>query len=326
MSLNTKLEIMNNIFSPIKSDIDLFNNELIEVVGSNNVFLDKITKYIIQAGGKRIRPSLCYLTAKALDNNISANIVNIALAVELIHTATLIHDDVIDESSTRRNIKTVNATWDSKTAVIAGDYLLSHSLKCLAATKSPEIIELFATTMSEMCIGEIQQAFDDTDLYSIENYLKKSERKTAMLFVAAVKSVVISVTQGDMLIESMESFARDYGLLFQITDDILDFVGNEDSIGKPVGNDLLNGIITAPAIFAAQEDSDLKQLLQNESINNENISEIIETIKNSNGLNHSYELAKQYAQSAVDSLAMLPESQYKASLMNLVDYTYNRKF
>jgi geranylgeranyl pyrophosphate synthase len=325
-----KNHTLKEIFEPVSFELNSFDEKLMQSVSSDNEFLDNITGYIVNAGGKRLRPAVSFLFAKALNGGtVSLQHYALGQAVELIHTATLIHDDIIDNADTRRNKKTINSLWNEKTAVIAGDYLLAKALSKLAFIKSPIIVDVFANIMSDICTGEIQQISRKNNSVSIDEYIEKSKRKTAMLFIAAAESAAI-LTPGtnNETISAARNFALNYGIAFQITDDIINYSTGEEA-GKPALIDIKNGILTAPVLFALEEyeqkyDFELKEIIKKTDSENFDENRMIEIIKNSSGIAKTKELAKIYTEKAVKSLSVFEENKYTASLKNLAKYNLVR--
>ncbi len=318
-----KLRSLKTILNPIDNDLNCFDSSLIESLNTNNNFINELSNQIIKSGGKRIRPAIAFLVSKNLDNN-SPKINNIAKAIELIHTATLIHDDIIDEASTRRGVETTNKLFGSKIAVVMGDFFLSTALKELAAVENPQIISIFSDYMKEVCEGEIQQTSSQGEFLSIDEYLEKSKRKTALLFAASAQSAAIISTENKSLIKAVTEFALNLGIAFQITDDILNFTTCKKD--KPKGNDILSGIYTAPIIYAVEYHQDkLKKLLNVES-EELKLNKIIELINEAEGIEKSKKLAVDYAQKAYSSIDLLPLNDYNKSLKNLIDYILQRDY
>jgi geranylgeranyl pyrophosphate synthase len=323
-----KQKSLSQMLSPISQELGLFEEMLSAGLKSSNLLLDKITAYIISSGGKRIRPILCLLFAKILadGNKVSQRQFSLAVGLELMHTATLIHDDVIDKTEKRRNVVTINKKWDDKTAILAGDYLMSKALNKLSLTKNFDVIDVFSKMLSEICEGEVSQGSCAFEIVSIENYIEKSKRKTANLFVAGVKSaVILSESNNEKILKEAELFAENFGIAFQIRDDVLNFIANEDETGKPSGIDLLNGTITAPVIYAAQEyeennDFRLRKLITTKFKNSCDFEEAKSLIFSSTSIKKSQKLTQFYIDSAKQNLSIIPDSVYKRCLLELTDY------
>lgn len=307
------------VLKPVQAELYLFDDELFNCLNNQNYYLDKILKHIINSGGKRLRPAMVFLIAKALNNSMICDAqTKLAFSLELIHTATLIHDDVVDEAEERRNSATINALWGDKTAIIAGDYLLSKALNLLMQLENREVVEIFSNNLSEICIGEIQQLSTSSKRPSFEEYIEKSKRKTALLFSSGAKSSAILSNSDEEIITAMNNFALNFGISFQIVDDVLNFSPNT---GKPAGLDLKNGIYTAPVIFAMEENSQIEMLIEEQEI-----EKVLQIINESKALKKSKDLAIKYANSAIKELQVLKPSIYKASLVELANYNIQRCF
>jgi all-trans-nonaprenyl-diphosphate synthase len=298
------------------------NRDIASLISSDNKFLENIIKHIISANGKRLRPAIVFLIARALySDKIWKDHNHLALSIELIHTATLIHDDIVDDAEKRRNKPTINKLWDEKTAVIAGDYILAQSLIKLSEIGNSTISRFFAEVMKEVCEGEIQQHLQHNKVISLKEYIDKSRRKTALLFVLAAKSSAIIGNSTEDKIKSAENFGLNFGIMFQIVDDILNLENNED---KPFLNDLKNGIITAPVIYAIKENPEIKNCINQEHREILDYEKLHRMIIETSGIKKAKILASEYAQKACKDLSYLDESIYKTSLTNLVKFCLDR--
>jgi len=329
---NNSKNKLNDILKPVEDDLNHLETELSESLISGNSNLDEITGYVIKTGGKRLRPALVFLFAKALNKGfLSFNHFYLGEAVEMVHTASLIHDDVIDEAETRRSFLTVGKKWNYRTAVIVGDFILAKGLKKLVSVGGMAT-ELFANTLNELCVGEIQQGDQKFKVISFEDYIKKSERKTAKLFVAGAEcAATITPDANNLIIKSVRDYSLNFGIAFQIMDDILNYTGNLKKVEKPAGNDLKNGILTAPALFALQEyeeknDFTLKKLIKNKLNGKKDFDTAMNLILKTDGLQKSRNLAKYYIQEAVKALDAIEDSIYKKALIDLAIYTLKREF
>ena len=322
----------NDILKPVEEDLKLLETKLSESLVSGNSQLDEITKYVTKSGGKRLRPALVFLFARALNEGcLSQNHLFLGEAVEMMHTASLIHDDVIDDAETRRGFLTVGKKWNSRTAVIVGDFILARALTKLVAVggTAPEI---FASTLNELCVGEIQQGSQKFKITSFEDYIKKSERKTAKLFAAGTEcAAAITPGANNLIIKAVRDYSLNFGTAFQIMDDILNFTGSREKIGKPAGNDLKNGILTAPVLFALQEyeeknDFTLKKLINNKFRGKKDFTLAMNLILKSDGIQKSEELAEYYINKAIEALDVTEDNIYKKSLIDLAVYTLKREY
>ena len=301
-----------NILSPIEENLHEFNKKILEPFSSDNILIDKIAQYIINSGGKKLRPSLVFLFAGMI-GQIQKKHTNLACAVELIHSATLVHDDIIDDADKRRNKETIHTKWDNKTAVLAGDYLLAKALKYLIKTENTAILELFTDITEEICQGEVEQFTNKTDL-SVEGYINKAKSKTGMLFSLCTQgSCYIS---NDKNIENAKNYAINIGIAFQIVDDLLLF--NENYNEKSLKTDFKNSTFTLPVILATKEGADIDFDCDFETFKKQ--------ILNTNAIDKSYELALKYSQQAIENLSGFKDNQYKSSLCDLAKYIVDREF
>lgn len=298
---------LESILSPVSSNLKILEEQLIQSFSEKNTLINNVAKYILDSGGKRIRPALVFLFAK-MANELNESHYELAKAVEIIHNATLIHDDIIDESDLRRNNMVAHKRWDTKTAVLAGDYLLAKALKSLAKTNSIESLEIFSSAMEEICEGEVEQNLNP-NLISFDDYIQRIIRKTAMLFSCATQNAV----------SENKNHAKDYainlGIAFQITDDLLVF--EEGFKDKSADVDFNNNLITAPALFALEEGVKLNFDATFEQFKQQIIS--------SNAIQKSRNLALKYANKAIQSLDVFKDNEYKQSLIALVNHVVSRE-
>lgn len=322
---------LSDILNPVKDDLLLLEKKLPESLKSGNETLNQVTEYVSKSGGKRLRPALVFLFARALCNgNLPKKHFLLAEAVEMTHTASLIHDDIIDDAETRRGVLTAGKKWNTKIAVIAGDFILSRALTKLVSAGGLSV-EMFAGTLNELCIGEIQQGNQKFKIILFEDYIKKSERKTAKLFMAGAECAASLIPgANNLIIKAARDYSRNFGIAFQITDDILNFNGHGKKLGKPAGNDLKNGILTAPVLFAVQEyekknDRTLKKLINNKLKGKNDFSLAMQLVLNSGGIKKSEELAASYVEAAVKALDNADDGVYKKALIDLAVYALKRE-
>ncbi len=321
---------LSNILKPVEEDLALLEIKLSESLISNNSRLDEITAYITGSGGKRLRPALVFLFGRALNDGLLLPAhFYLGEAVEMVHTASLVHDDIIDDSETRRGFLTIGKKWDTKTAVITGDFILARALIKLVMAGGIAT-ELFANTLNELCIGEIQQGNQKFKIISFEEYINKSERKTAKLFVAGTECAAsLTSAANNVTIKAVRTYSLNFGIAFQIMDDILNFTGNHGKTGKPAGNDLKNGILTAPVLFALEEyeekgDLTLKKLINNKLKDKKDFNLAMNLILKSKGISKSLQMAEQYVLEAVKAIDVIENSTYKKVLASLAVYILKR--
>lgn len=323
---------LNDVLKPIEEDLKLLEKRLTESLASGNSVLDKVTSHVTKSGGKRLRPALVFLFARALNNGtLSPNHFSLGEAIEMVHTASLIHDDVIDDAETRRGFLTVGKKWNPKTAVVTGDFILARALIKLVSIGAI-VTEIFANTLNELCIGEIQQGSQKFRIISFEEYIKKSERKTAKLFLAGAESAaVMTPNTNNLTIKAVRDYSINFGIAFQVMDDILNFTGSHEKIGKPAGNDLKNGILTAPALYALDEyekkgDSTLKKLINNKLKDPKDFAMAMNLVLKSGGIKKSEKLAEYYISEAIKALSVMEDNIYKEALIDLAVYALKRDY
>jgi len=289
--------------------------------------LSELLDHSLKNNGKRIRPALTLLSGKSYNSNL-AYLLPMAAAVELMHTATLVHDDAIDNSPVRRGRPTVNKLWGEDRAVLLGDYLFAEAGAFTATTKNLRVIKRFAETLKPISSGELHQAFNAFNLeQSRPQYLQRVAKKTASLFSLATESGAVLSQAPEESIEILLEYGHNLGIAFQIVDDILDFIGTEEELGKPVGSDLAQGTITLPAILLLEyypEDNPIRRLLRNRD-ERDNIKLAIELVRNSSIIQECYQVASDYCAKACHNLKLLPASATRQALIELADYIINRK-
>lgn len=318
-----------SLFAPVEADLSLLTDNLKQLVGARHPILYAAAEHLFGAGGKRIRPAIVLLLSRAtvMEAEIPARHFRLAEITEMIHTASLVHDDVVDESSLRRGVPTVHSSFTNRVAVLAGDFLFAQSSWHLANLDNLTVVKLLSRVIMDLAEGEIQQGLNrfDTTL-SIDAYLIKSYYKTASLIANSCKSVGVLSQTSDALAEALYQYGRDLGLAFQIVDDILDFTGSEDVLGKPAGSDLLSGNLTAPVLYAMEEIPYLTTLIEREFAQHGDFDEAMTLVRESRGIERSRELAAQHIKRAVANLAGLSQSEPKRALEALSDYILSRLY
>lgn len=324
---------LSSLLEPIKEELDIVEQWLVSNLVDDSTFVEELLAQVFQAGGKRIRPALCLLSAKASAQPIgTVGRLQIILAVltELIHTASLVHDDVIDAASLRRGQETVNRKWSDKLAVLIGDLLFAQASVCLARLMNPPIVGIYGQVLGDLCAGEIRQMRQQfVSGVNWDAYIQKSVWKTASLFAAGTHSAPILNGSSNEIIAGMKEYGLNLGVCFQIVDDLLDYTGSSTSLGKPVGGDLAQGLVTAPAMFILQrKDSSalrLESIIKSRDVANpEGLAEALSIIRNEGGIDSTVELARSYAEKARQSLIVLPASTYKDSLEAIIDWLLTR--
>ena len=282
---------------------------------------------LLAAGGKRVRPTLVLLTGNMLGADPD-RLVTLAAAIEMLHTATLVHDDLIDGSLMRRGNETLNAMWTPAATVLTGDFVFARAAKLAAQTGSLSVMEEFAETLAIMVNGELTQMFDSRGLVSRENYYERIYAKTGSLFELSTHGAAIISPVDKEMNEKARIFGRKLGTAFQIVDDILDFTGEQATVGKPVGSDLLHGLVTLPALYYVEsnpEDKNVQTLLTGNYHNTAQMTELVESIRKSDAVALALKEAKQYAADALKTLNGQPKSEERIALEKLTEYITNRE-
>lgn len=322
----------SQILAPVRDDMEQMAENLRNIVGNRNPLLLAAAEQIFGAGGKKLRPAIVFLVARATAelsglSDITDKQRRLAEITEMIHTASLVHDDVVDDCNTRRGKTTVNSRYGTKVAVLAGDYLFAQSSFYLAHLDNLEVIKLISQVIADFANGEISQigSLFDTGV-TLQQYSDKSYYKTATLIAASCKSAAVFSGVSPEVKEQMFEYGRHLGLAFQVVDDILDFTQTAEQLGKPQGQDLATGNLTAPAIFALRSSSaeELEGLIDEEFQEEGGLQRAIQLVQESGGIAAARKLARQEADMALDNLKGLPDSPAKRSLELMVEYVLDR--
>ena len=292
------------MFSQIEKDLQILDANLKQMAGPRNAVLHAATEHLFYAGGKRIRPLIVLLVAQATNKNkIKNEHRRLAEITEIIHTASLLHDDVIDDCKIRRGSATVNNEFSNKVAILAGDFLFAQSSWYLANLNNLEVVKIISKVITDFAEGEVSQNSTRFDLsMSIDEYINKSFYKTASLLASSCKASAI-LSDADINTQNkFYDYGKHLGLAFQIIDDILDIEGKDTNIGKPTGLDLRNGNLTAPLLFALHECPKLKTLITREFEEEKDIEYAIHLIKSTNGIKLAKDLAIEYAQTSIQNI------------------------
>lgn len=318
---------LSTIYELVQEDLVKVEDRLGLVSKVDFLHLSDLLDYSLKSNGKRIRPVLTLLSGKFYDYNLD-NLVPMATAVELMHTATLVHDDAIDNSSVRRGRPTVNKLWSAEKAVLLGDYLFAEAGALTATTQNLRAIKLFAKTLKTISSGELNQAFYAFNLEQDRSqYFQRISKKTASLFSMATESGAALSKAPEESIQTLIEYGHNLGIAFQIVDDILDFVGSEEELGKPIGSDLAQGTLTLPSILLLEyypAENPVKRLFSNRD-ERDNIKLAIELVRNSSIIQECYQVASDYCTKACRNLKLLPENASRQSLIELADYSTKRK-
>ena len=319
--------MLSTIYEPIREDLVKVEARLRSVCEVDFPWLSKLLEHSLKSGGKRIRPALVLLSGKFYNYDLSY-LLPMATAVEIMHTATLVHDDVIDNSLVRRGRPTINKVWGEDKAILLGDYLLAKSEELVADTQNLRVIRLLAQTFMTISSGELNQAFSAFNLEQTRRqYLQRISGKTACLLSLATESGAILSQAPEKSVEALKGYGYNLGIAFQIVDDILDFIGTEEEMGKPIGSDLAQGTLTLPAILLLErypEDNPVRRLFQNED-RQRNIELAMELVRNSSITQECYAVASDYCARACHNLSLLPDNASRRSLIKLADYVVKRR-
>jgi octaprenyl-diphosphate synthase len=321
------MQTVKDIMAPIETELAQFEEHFKNTMRSDVPLLDKVTQYIVKRKGKQMRPMFVFLTAKMLgESNVTT--FDAASLVELLHTATLVHDDVVDDANERRGFFSVNALWKNKIAVLVGDYMLSRILLLSIEKNNTDLLGVVARSVREMSEGELLQIEKARHLDITEEiYFEVIRKKTASLIATCCEAGAISVGATDQR-ENMRKFGELVGLAFQIKDDIFDF-GSPGNIGKPTGNDIREQKMTLPIIYTinhgSKEDrSELIDIVKNHNEESKKIKTAIQLVINNGGIEYAHKRMTELANEALEIIKPLPESAAKRSLIGLVHYTINR--
>lgn len=324
------MSLVEEIKKPIAEEMKLFEQKFYESMQSNVPLLDKVTRFIVTTKGKQMRPMFVFLCAKLI-GDVNEKTFRGASMIELIHTATLVHDDVVDESFKRRNFFSINALWKNKVAVLVGDYLLSKSVLLSTDHKDFDLLAVISRTIREMSEGELLQLEKARKLDITEEvYYEIIRQKTATLIAACCEVGVLSNDADEVLAKKMQDFGTYTGMAFQIKDDLFDYLSS-NMIGKPVGIDIKEQKMTLPLIYILKNASEKDYKYYFDTIKRYNnqpkrVKELIDFVKQSGGLDYAIGVMKDFQQKAKNILNEFPDSEAKTSLHLMLDYVIERKF
>lgn len=313
----------------ISSDLERLQKIIKQSLSSNSPLLNEIVDKYLETKGKQIRPIIVVLSAKFFGAEVSDGVLCGAASVELLHNASLIHDDVIDETKQRRGHDTINNTWDNHIAVLVGDFFVSNALACAIRTNDFRVISTISELGKELSTGEIDQ-IDVATHHSIDEqtYFSIINKKTASLFQSCVKVGGYSVGASDIDIANLSKFVELLGLSFQIKDDIFDYF-KDDAIGKPTGNDLREGKVTLPLIYAlshteSPRHEEMRRLADSDSLTTEQIETLIDFAKAEGGIEYAYATMERLRAEARSILEPYPDNEAKRAFLSLFDYIIKR--
>lgn len=318
------------IAAPVKEYFDRFESEFIDKFGSSVPLIDQVVRYLSGKRGKRLRPLFVFLSA-SLHGDLTPRTMSAAIVVEMFHTATLVHDDVVDESDLRRGARTVNDIWGNKISILIGDLLFSKTLAGIVDLQDNDAVGILSAAAERITEGELLQIeYSKSPQLQESDYFDLISKKTAALFNASCQLGAMTVGRKDASLEHMAAFGENYGVAFQIMDDLLDYVGQEEKLGKPTGSDLREGKITLPLIYAldsapAAARREVLDLLKRGIETDQQVQAIISFTKANGGVAYAQKHVKEYTEKALAALAPYPDSRGKRSLINLVHHSVSRQ-
>ena len=321
-----------DLLSSVENKLTLVDERIASKLSSKVDLVQKMTGYHLKTGGKRLRALLTLQSSKLCDYNKGGRDINLAACVELIHAATLMHDDVIDHSEIRRGHKTLNKLWGNQSSILVGDYLLSRCFEMMVEDGNIEILKLLSSTSSEIAQGEVLQLQHKGEIDMLEEtYLKIISSKTAALFSAATRVGAILGNKEPKFKDALEFYGKNLGLTFQIADDALDYNSELKTFGKKIGNDFFEGKVTLPIILLYQNSSKeikekLKYLFAKDQRNNEDLFFVLDLIKKNNIIIKCYNKADHFINLASNSLTIFEDSEEKIILKNLTSFSIERSF
>jgi len=313
--------------SPVTEEVKLVEERMRAQANEAHPDLRAALEHLLAAGGKRVRPTLGLLVGNMLGAPLQ-KLVTLGAAVELLHTATLVHDDLIDGALLRRGMPTLNARWAPPATVLTGDFLFARAAKLAADTDHLPLMKLFSDTLAIIVNGELTQMFSSRGVINRDNYHKRIYAKTASLFEMTSRAAAMVSPASDATIEAMRVFGYEIGMAFQIVDDILDFVGEQSTVGKPLGSDLLNGLVTLPAIYYAEanpNDTDIQSLPNGGWTHHDNMTRLVDNIRASNAAKLAMNEAEKHVERALASLNTVETCAERDALENLARYIVDRK-
>ena len=315
-------------FTPVQEEMRQVEELMRAQADGHHPELRAALHHLLGAGGKRIRPTLVLLTGNMLGADPD-KLITLAAAVEMLHTATLVHDDLIDGALLRRGNPTLNARWSPASTVLTGDFIFARAAKLAAETDCLPLMRLFAETLAIIVNGELTQLFSSRDIANRENYNQRIFAKTASLFEMSARGAAMISPVDEATVETMQDYGYQVGMAFQIVDDILDFNGEQAEVGKPVGSDLLQGLITLPTLHYIEEhpdDPNIRPLLEgNYSVGQKQMNRLVQSIRKSDAISRSMNEAEKYVAEALRALADMPAGTECQALEDLARYIVDRR-
>ena len=316
------------LFSPVEKELGLVEDGIKAVAEVEYPSIAELLGYVVTSTGKRVRPALTLLAGKLQGDPNPDILINVATGVELLHTATLLHDDTIDRSLRRRGKPTVASIWGWGIATLTGDYLFAKAADLVSMADNARADRVFARTLMALCSGELEESFHSfSPNQNREGYFRNIGNKTASLFSMATETGAIVTGASEEAIEALSTYGFKIGMAFQIIDDILDFTAEEEELGKPVANDLLQGILTLPSIMLKEQhpDNDCIEAIFENKDREHNLKLAVEMIRGSEIVSQCHSVAKGFIEEACGALDIFPDSPYRQSLIDVAKYVVERQ-
>jgi len=317
------------LLQPVEADLDALLADLRTLIGAGHPILQAAAEHLFAAGVKRIRPGIVLLLSRAIasDGDHSPRHRRLAEITEMIHTASLVHDDVVDGADTRRGVATVHSRFNHRVAVLAGDFLFAQASWHLANLDDLEVVKLLSRVIMDLADGEVKQGLFRYDTgQSFATYLEKSYCKTASLIANSARAAGVLSGLPEGRLDALQQFGRQLGLAFQVVDDILDFTGSEQQLGKPAASDLASGYLTAPALYALEERPSLAVLIEREFSQDGDLEQALELVRCCEAIPRSRALAEEFARQAHEAIDWLPSSEPRSALRALPDFVLGRLY
>lgn len=313
-------------FDPVQEGIQQVEEKMRAQADGYHPELDAALNHLLTSGGKRIRVALTLLVGGMLHTELN-RLITLAAAIEMLHTATLVHDDLIDGALMRRGTPTLNAQWSPAATVLTGDFVFARAAKLAAETDSVAVMRLFADTLATIVGGEITQMFGRRMMSTRENYDQRIYAKTASLFETAAASAAMLSCADETVIQKMKRYGYEVGMAFQIIDDILDFTGEQATVGKPVANDLRQGIITLPVLYYLEQhpaDGEVQNIIERKRVDEDRIQSLVGAIRACGAIDRATGDARQYVKRGIDALVDMPQCVERTALEELALFIVKR--
>ena len=317
-----------SFYAPVDAELRELESRLRDVGRAAHPTFQAAVEHLFSSPGKLLRPTLVFLSARFGTRADRAVVLNLAQSLELVHTASLVHDDIVDDADLRRNVPTVNAMWTDDIALIVGDYLFAKAYALAAVLPKPEVIAMVAQTVFALCDGELKEVTMERRLPTEDAYLERIELKTASLYAACCQGAALLTDADPEHVAALGAFGTNLGLAFQITDDVLDLVGDEAEFGKAVGRDLAEGMPTLPMIYAAMDadghSGELARRIVATDKSDDEVHDLLRTIRATNGPERARQRAIAFHDAAVEALDRLPQRTERDALRDVADFVVSR--